>query len=429
MNVLLTWPNGARLCSMKSMARGVLAAVMVLALWGADEAEPRWKTLNRAARQAAEQKDYARLRDTLAELRPLLPGNARILYNLAAADARLGHAERALVELKDLAAAGLIYDFDADDDFASVRGSAQFAAVLRQVEQNRQPVGHAVPVSTIAERDLLPEDIAYDPKTRRFLIGSVTQCKIVTADGKVFAKTNWPVMALRVDGKRRILWAVTGWLANCRECGEADRDKSAMLAFQLDSGALLKRVDAPVKGLLGDMTIGRTGDLYVSEGSYGAVLRLNANSLTWDRLDAPGEFPSPQTPALSSDERTLYVPDYVRGIAAMDLQTRTVRWMQPANDVVLSGIDGFYRYGDGFLAVQNGATPARIVRFSADLKKQQIMEANTSGLGEPTHGTLVGNAFYFLANTGWDAYGDDGKKKPGSQPVASEIRKMVLGRR
>jgi len=406
-----------------------LLAVTILTLWGADQPDPRWLVLNRAARQALEAKDYPKLRSTLAELRPLLPGNTRVLYKLAVADARLGQAERALAELKDLADAGLIYDFNADDDFASLRGSAEFAAVLRQVEQNRKPVARAVPLSTLPERDLLPEDIAYDAKTRRFLIGSVTKCTIVTADGRVFAKGDWPVMALRVDARRRILWAATGWLANCQQCDPADRDKTALLAFRLDSGALLKRVNSPVKGLLGDMTISRGGDLYVSESSYGAVLRLKADAATMERLDAPGEFPSPQTPALSADERTLYVPDYVRGIAAMDVKTHNVRWLQPASGIALSGIDGFYRYGDSFLAVQNGVKPERVVLFSSGLTKQEVLEANTPGLGEPTHGTLVGGAFYFIANTGWDAYGDDGKKKADSAPVESQIRKIVLGKR
>jgi hypothetical protein len=414
---------------MRSPTGVALIAVTLLTLSGADQPAPRWIALNRAARQALEAKDYSKLRDTLAELRPLMPGNPQLLYNLAASDAHLGQMERALAELKDLANAGLIYDFNADDDFASLRGSAGFASVLRQVEQNRKPTTRAVPVSTLPERDLLPEDIAYDGKTRRFLIGSVTKCKIVTADGRVFAKSDWPVMALRVDARRRILWAATGWLAHCQQCDAADRDKSALLAFHLDSGALLKRVDSPVKGLLGDMTISRAGDLFVSEGSYGAVLRLKGDSSTLERLDAPGEFSSPQTPALSSDERTLYVPDYVRGIAAMDLKARTVRWLQPAHDIVLSGIDGFYRYGDAFLAVQNGVNPERVVLFSSGLKKQEILEANTPGLGEPTHGTLVGGAFYFIANTGWNAYDDDGKKKPDSAPVVSQIRKIVLGKR
>jgi len=410
----------------KPLTRAALFLLTILL--PAAETEPRWLVLNHAARQALESKDYAKLRDALSELRLLLPGNPRILYNLAAANARLGQNESALEGLRDLANAGLIYDFNADEDFAPLHTFPQFAAVLRQVEQNRKPITHAVTVSTLPERDLLPEDIAYDPKTRRFLIGSVTECKIVTKTGALFAKTDWPVMALRVDIKRRTLWAATGWLANCRQCVPAGKDKSALLGFDLDSGALRNRIDSPVKGLLGDMTISRTGDLYVSEGSYGAVLYLKANASSLERLDSPGEFASPQTPVLSSDEHTLYVPDYVRGIAEINLGTRAVQWLQPAPNVILSGIDGLYRYRDSFLAVQNGVTPERIVLFSADLKKQKILEANSPGLGEPTHGTFIRDTFYFIANTGWNAYDDEGKKKPDSAPVESQIRKIVLSR-
>jgi hypothetical protein len=145
-----------------------------------------------------------------------------------------------------------------------------------------------------------------------------------------------------------------------------------------------------------------------------------------ERLDAPGEFPSPQTPALSTDEQTLYVPDYLRGIAAIDLKTRAVKWLKPADGIALSGIDGLYVYNDSFIAVQNGTTPERIVRFSMDLRKQEVLEANWPDLGEPSHGTIVGDTFYFLANTGWDRYDDQGKKKTGSGPVTSTAHKIVL---
>jgi hypothetical protein len=416
---------------MNKLGRGAAGLALLLAsAWlplPAADSEPQWIVLNRAARQAIEAKDYPKVRETLAALQPLLPGNPRILYNLAAADAHLGHAEQALTELTDLAGSGLIYDFSADGDFASLRESPRFAAVLHQVELNRNPIAHASFVSALPERDLLPEDLAYDAKTHRFLVASVTMCKIVTSDGKLFAKSDWPVMALRVDARRRILWAATGWIDNCRQCNPADKGKTALLAFNLDSGARIKRVDSPVEGLLGDMTIGRAGDLFVSEGYHGAVLHLKVNASALERLDTPGEFRSPQTPALSADERTLYVPDYVRGIAAIDLKTRAVRWLQPGNDIIVTGIDGFYRYGNGFLAIQNGVKPERLVLFSPDLKKQQVLEANTPGLGEPSHGMFLGDTFYFLANTGWDAYDDNGKKKPETAPVESQLRKIECG--
>ena len=135
--------------------------------------------------------------------------------------------------------------------------------------------------------------------------------------------------------------------------------------------------------------------------------RSGANEL--ERLDVPGEFPSPQTPALSADEKTLYVPDYLRGIAAMDLATRAVKWLPPAENVALSGIDGLYVFGDSFLAVQNGTAPPRLTRFSLDLQKQEVLEANWPELGDPTHGVIVGDAFYFIANSGWGEYDQHGK--------------------
>jgi hypothetical protein len=410
---------------MSRLTAAVLLAAGMCPLPGADP-EPHWVALNHAARQAEQAKDYARLSQTLAELLALLPGNADIRYKIAVANAKQGHSARALAELGELAAAGLVYDLANDQNFGSLRGSPGFSAVLRRVELNRKPAGHSVGVQALPEPDLMPEDLAYDPQTQRFFVASVAKAKIVTADGHLFANTDYAVLALRIDPARRILWAATGWVPHCVPCKPVDKNKSALLAFQLDSGALIERIDSPVKGLLGDMTISRAGDLYVSEGIYGAVLCLPANAHQLTRLDPPGEFPSPQTPALSADEHILYIPDYVRGIAAMDLKSRVVRWLQPAPQIVLNGVDGFYRYGDAFLAVQNGIAPERLVLFSADLTRQRILEANTPGLGSPTHGTFLDQTFYFIANTGWDAYDDDGKRKPGTLPVKSELRKLDL---
>ena len=201
----------------------------------------------------------------------------------------------------------------------------------RKLPDNKKPVSHSSPAFALAEPDLIPEDIAYDPKTRRFFVSSVRKSKIIRIDGEAnardFANADWPVLALRVDSRRRILWAATGWVAQCERCKDADKDKTSLLAFDLDSGALKQRIESPVPGLLGDMTISRAGEIYVSEGIHGAVLRLRPGAKKLERLDVPGEFPSPQTPALSKDEKTLYVPDYVRGIAAITLSTGAVAWL------------------------------------------------------------------------------------------------------
>ena len=398
------------------------AAWLALAAGG----EPRWLELNRAARDAVQARDYARLRDTLLQLQPLLPGNPRIAYNLAASEAVLGHREAAVRAMGSLAAMGLLYDLDADADFASLRGLPAYRAALARIAAAKQPVTHSTLAFPIAEPDLLPEDIAYDPRDRRFFISSARHGRILTGEGREFARTPWGAMALRADPARRLLWATTGWLPHCDECKPGDKDKTALLAFDLDTGARKLLIESPLPGLLGDMTLASSGDVFVSEGIHGAVLRLAAGAAELERLDPPGEFPSPQTPALSADEKTLYVPDYLRGIAAIRLADHRIQWLQPAPGIALSGIDGLYLHRDRFLALQNGTNPKRIMRFSLDLRRQEVLEANSPWLGEPTHGVIAGDTFYFIANSGWAEYDAQGRKKSGSLPVESSVRRMSL---
>lgn len=408
-----------------NLARFLLIPALLFPAIGADP-EPRWLALNHVARDAVQAKDYAKLRQSLIELQPLMPGNPRVAYNLAASEAMLGHRDAALAALTHWSGMGLIYDLAADSDFDSLRKLPEFAAALDRIAQARRPVTHSTLAFPIGERDVIPEDLAYDPATRRFLFSSARLGRIYTGEGKEFARGDWGILALRTDPPRRLLWAATGWLPQCEACKPEDKDKTALLSFDLDTGKLKRRIESPLPGLLGDMTVSSNGEVYVSEGIHGAVLRLPPGAQVLERLDAPGEFPSPQTPALSADEKTLYVPDYLRGIAAIRLSDRRIEWVQPAPGIALSGIDGLYVVGRQFIAVQNGTTPQRLMRFSIDLRDQEVLEANSPWLGEPTHGVVVGRDFYFLANTGWGAFDAKGKKKEGTAPVESTVRRMAL---
>ena len=218
------------------MPRAILC-LLALAILHAAEPEPRWRRLNRAAREAVQAKDYARLRATLEELKPLLPGNPRIAYNLAASEAMLGNREAAIATLRDWSAMGLVYDVGADDDFVSLRGTPEFQKILDRVAQSKSPIRHADAAFPITARDILPEDIAYDPKTRRFFISSVRKGIILTVgsagDSREFARSEWPILALRIDPGRRLLWATTGYVPHGESVKESDKDKTALLAFDL----------------------------------------------------------------------------------------------------------------------------------------------------------------------------------------------------
>ena len=401
------------------------AALYVLAS-SAAEADPRWAELNREARQAINDGDYPQLATTLAELAPLMPGNVRIAYNKAAAAAHLGDTSAALTGLGALCNMGLVFDLATDTDFDSLHGMPQYDAALQCMVRNAQPVTHARQWRVLKDADLLPEDLAYDPTSQQLFVSSIRSNAILDENGRLFANADLPVLALAVDAKRRMLWATIGWLAQCERCGPSDKGKTALVSFDIDSRRMTRRIDSPAPGLFGDMTLGSAGDVYVSDGQSAALFHLAPDASTLERIDRAGELASPQQAALSADESTLYVADYVRGIAAIQIATHTLSWLQPNADIALSGIDGLKVHGRSFIAVQNGTRPARIVRMSLDLKHYEVLEANWPGLGEPTHGALIGDRYLFIANTGWPEYDDNGKKRDGSAPVVSSIYEIEL---
>jgi hypothetical protein len=188
----------------------------------------------------------------------------------------------------------------------------------------------------------------------------------------------------------------------------ADEGKSALLKYSLDSGALLKRYDLPPGGkhALGDMTLSASGDVFVSDG-YGPVYWVDHRADRLEALVPPGTFNSPQTPALSADGRRLFVPDYSRGISVVDLATRQVKLLEHPATLSLGGIDGLYLVGRSMIATQNGTAPQRVIRLQLDagltrIEGGEVLEANWDGLGDPTHGVVVGSDFYFIVNAGWD---------------------------
>ena len=250
--VMFQWPRLRVRREKRSRVRVpfiITVCVATFALLGATIAssEPRWAELNREARQAITANDYPKLSATLRELAPLMPGNVRVAYNMAAAAAKLSDSPAALAGLDRLCRMGLVFDLDADADFDALRDSAQYDAARKCMAHNRQPVTHARQWRVLNENDLLPEDIAYDPTSRRVFVSSIRKNRIIDSEGRLFAGTDWPVLALAVDDKRRTLWATIGWLPHCDACAASDEGKSALIAFDLDSGSndATRRITSP----------------------------------------------------------------------------------------------------------------------------------------------------------------------------------------
>jgi hypothetical protein len=382
-----------------------------------------------AANQAWTSKEFAKCRTHLLRLHQLLDGRGDVVYRLARVEASLGNRPAAMEWLSLYSRMGLqLADLMNEAAFAAYKDSADFQTIIARLDTAKAPVTASRLFATFSQTDLIPEDIAYDATKKRFYVSSVRHRKILsmTMDGNVtdfVPEGDWPILAVAADSARRVLWATTAAMAEGLGYKPADDGKSALLKFNLDSGKLLKRYDLPggAKHALGDMTLSEAGDAYVSDG-LGSVYLVDHQRDRIELLFGPKTFNSPQTPALSPDGRTLFVPDYSRGISIVTLATKETKLLPHPADLSLAGIDGLYLAGQTMVAIQNGTVPERLIRMHLDPDLTKILswetiEANWKGLGDPTHGVRIGDQFYFIANAGWDV-------KPGGTFEAPTIRVM-----
>src|SRR5271156_2406928 len=63
--------------------------------------------------------------------------------------------------------------------FAELHGTHEFEEVLAVVREATPAVSHSSPVFRIAESDLTPESVAYDPDGKYFYFGSMRKGKVV----------------------------------------------------------------------------------------------------------------------------------------------------------------------------------------------------------------------------------------------------------
>jgi hypothetical protein len=122
---------------------------------------------------------------------------------------------------------------------------------------------------------------------------------------------------------------------------------------------------------------------------------------------------SAQGLALTPDERWLYVAEYARGILRADLHSRSIELLPCPDTLAALGIDGLYWFGGALIGIQNGMTPARVVRLTLApegdrLLGAEVLERAHPLHAEPTLGTLVGRDFYYIANSQWERFGEEG---------------------
>jgi hypothetical protein len=383
-----------------------------------------------AAHAAGDKRGYL---EAALKVRSLLNDAPDAIEATAIAYAEAGDTEHALAALNEFAAMGQADDrllAGKDKAFVALHDLPEYKSILEKFRQNKTAVGRSEKVFALADPGLVPEDIDFDPQSKTFLITSVLEQKIVrvASSGQVssFASSSsgWPMLALKVDAQRNRVWATEVAMDGFTIAPKSDWGRSAVLCFDLQTGKLLNRIEAPLHTALGDMALSPAGVPIVSDGDGGGVYKVEDGRLV---LINGKDFISPQTPVVLPGGNLVAVPDYARGIGILDLRSGAVQWVNyPASGhpagakVALNGVDGLYYVDGAFLLTQNGTSPERVVRMKLDrsqanVESEELIERATATLGDPTHGVVVGDWFYYIANSGWNALDEHGDVKAGEK--------------
>jgi DNA-binding beta-propeller fold protein YncE len=402
------------------------------------------RELYQGALSAYQKKDY---RDYLQKIEAVVaqrPAHPTFLRRLAGAYALNGRAADAAGVLRKMAALSLYFSALDDPDFAAVRGDPTVQLAARALEALRtRRIGASDVAWTIRDRMFVPEGVAYDSVTRAFFVSSQYRRKIVRIDasGSVqdFVTSGrdglWMVFGIAVDPLRRQLWAVSTAEPAMERYSIADEHGTGVFAFDLRTGALVHRyvlAERSAAHRFDDVTIAGNGRVFASDGGSGAVYTVAPNGTALELFVPPGTIQGPNGLTTTPDGRWLYVSDYAGFIFRVDISSKSIIRLPAPTDVALYGIDGLAWHNGSLIGVQNGVDPSRVLQLhlapdGSRISAARILDMNHPRVAEPTLGVVVGDTYYYVANS----FGGF-LRKPNSvladQPLAEPvILKLKIG--
>lgn len=351
--------------------------------------------------------------DPVAQLEALVrarPDDASLRYVLAILEERGGRPARALARLRELP--GLAWDYALDDsDFPRTRALAGYAEVKAELARREPRVVRGEVVRVLAERDIRPEGIAWDPEARAFYLGHAPGRGVmmvplagpvrplaVPGPGDMFAP-----LGMKVDSTTRTLWVASVAFPLMGGFTEADAGRPRPGATDLRSGAArlsLSLGDAKTPSLLNDLALLPGGRVVVTDSQSGALYAADLEASALRVLAPPGSFESPNGIAADDAGATVYVADLF-GISAVDPATGAVRRLQAAPGTTLGGVDGLSFASGRLVGIQNLFGAPRIWSVepaSAGTGAPTILSSGDPRLVGPTTGAIVEGALWLIAN-------------------------------
>ena len=360
----------------------------------------------REAAQSYRTGDFEGFTRSLEIALELNPASYATRYNLACGYALTGRNEEALMLLTELTNAKVDFGMARDPDFTSLRDTERFQELVALLESSIIPISNSSTRLTVEQLGLMPEGIAIDEETGRLFFGSMRNGNIYVIDSKgslsKFSTVRYDgklgAIGITVDNARNLLWSIGTAFFQVEEFDADAPARSGVFGFDLTTGELKHEyiADASVQGL-NDVTVAPSGDLYVS-GNVLHVIRAGSDAME-PFATSPDPFGSNGI-TVEPSGKTLFVSSYPVGIAAIDIDSGALHFLDAPQATPLYGIDGLYWYEGDLIAIQNGIQPWRLMRLSLNDDLTAVTDVRVIEFANdditPTTGAIVGHEIHYV---------------------------------
>jgi sugar lactone lactonase YvrE len=332
--------------------------------------------------------------------------------------------------------------------FAAAASDPRFRDILAMLKAQAPKTHRSTVAFTLAARDLLPGDLAWDAAGKVFYVASLRKRRIyrVTrgAPGAPAAAAEFAgaglepldaVLGVKVDAKRGRLWAVTAADPAMEGATPEDAGRSRLVAFDLATGASLGRwspVGRPPHQF-GGLAVGGDGNVWVTDTLTGEVfvLRKGADELA---VVAPaGTFIAPKAIAVSPDGARIWVADLARGVYRLDPATGEASLLDQPPGPWPAGVDGLVFHRNALVGVAGTVSLGRVVRWTLEpdgnsFSSIEVLDCAHPSYRVPVGGTVAGDDYVYVANSQIDALDADGALPPAEKLDDLVFMSLPLGR-
>ncbi|RDC65955.1 hypothetical protein [Adhaeribacter pallidiroseus] len=396
------------------------------------------------AREKARQQNYLAYLADMKKANELLPNYPDFMYELAKAYTRNNQVTEALELLKQVNYYRFPFDFQKEETFKILATNPAFTPLVQQAELFLKPIRNSTLYFTLPEAAFIPEGMTYNAGNQAFYVGSYAQNRIIQV------KKDVPVAEFIARGQDD-LGGVLGLKANAKKqelwvCHNTDAGpeagKGGVYKYSLATRKILKKylLPAPAPGQVNtfnDIVLAQDGTAFVTNSTTGSVYQITPLQDSLVRIPEISRTIYPNGLTLSRDERYLYVASF-GGILVYDRAVRILTKLETNNQRRTGGIDGLYFYTqnkqDYLIGIQNaftvhGESAERIIKIALDSTAKtmtdfQILESLNPQFNTPTTGAIVGDDFYYIANSQVQKVQPGGKIE--GPVVPSKIFKLSL---